>query len=163
MFRSIAVALLAVVLSTAAEAKVFKLGSPVVASVDLPANWKPEEIDGGVEAVSPDEEIYVAVEVAGVSSTEKAILEAFAFLEKEGVKVDDKPVKQTEGKINGMPVFEIAAKGKDEDGNDAEVSVAAVVVSETTILLLTYWGTPEGEKTHAAALAKIAQSLKRAN
>lgn len=160
MFKTIFAALVAVALTTAADAKVFKLGSPVVASIDLPADWKPETIDNGVEAVSPDEEIYVAVEVASVNSAEKAITESFEFLLKQGITVDEKSVKQTDGKINGMPVFDISAKGKDEDGKAAEISVAVVVVNQTTMLVLTYWGTPEGEKKHAAALDKIAKSLK---
>jgi hypothetical protein len=163
MIRYVLAAMLALMAPAIAEAKVFKLGSPVVASIDLPADWKPTEIDNGVEAVSPDEEIYVAVEVAGVNSAEKAIVEAFEYLLEQGVKVDDKTVKQSQGTINGLPLFEISASGKDEDGEATEVSVAVAVVSETTMLVFTYWGSPAGEKTHAATLTAIAKSLRKAS
>lgn len=163
MIRLLVAALIAWSVPTFAEAKVLKLGTPVVAQIDLPVDWKPTAIEHGYEATSPDEELYLAVEVASVNSTEKAILEAFQFLADQGVKVDDSSVTQKQGVLNGMPVFDISAKGKDEDGEDAEISVAVAVVNETTMLLLTYWGTPAGEKTHAETLAAIAGSLRKAN
>ncbi|MEJ1160700.1 histidine kinase [Prosthecomicrobium sp. N25] len=162
MLRLMLAAALAFAVPSLAEARIFKLGTPVVASVDLPANWKPTAIEAGVEAVSPDEEIYLAVEVASVASAEKAVTEALEYLLKQGVKVDDKTVKQTEGTINGMPLFEISAKGQDDDGAETDISVAVAVVNETTMLVLTYWGSETGEKNHAETLVKIAQSLKKA-
>lgn len=163
MLRLFVAAVLALSVPTLAEAKVFKLGSPVIAEVDLPADWQPETIENGVEAVSPDDEIYVAVEVASVNSAEKAIVEALEHLLEQGIKVDDKSINQTEGKINGMPLFELAASGKDADGEATDISVAVAVVNETTMLVLTYWGSPAGEKAHSQTLTKIVGSLKRVN
>ncbi|MBN9525203.1 MAG: hypothetical protein J0H82_03300 [Alphaproteobacteria bacterium] len=143
-----------------AEAKTIKLtAAKPVATVTIPDSWKPEEYDLGVEAQSPDDEVYVAVEVSSVKGLENAAIEALKFYQKQGVTLQGDPV-QSEHKLNGMDVVDLAWKGRDKDG-EAEVSLSFVVVSESRILLLYYWGSPKGGEKHRQALSGILNSIKR--
>ncbi len=143
-----------------AEAKTVKLtGAKPVATVTIPDSWKPDEYDWGVEAQSPDDEIYVAVEVSSVKGLEKAAEEAMKFYKKQGVTVKGDPV-QSEHKLNGMDVVDLSWKGRDKDG-EADISLSFVIVSETRVLLLYYWGSPAGGAKHRETLSGILNSIKR--
>jgi hypothetical protein len=143
-----------------AEAKSFKLvGNKPVATVTIPDSWKPDEYDWGVEAQSPDDEVYVAVEMSSMKGLEKATEEAIRFYQKQGVTLIGEPVK-SEHKLNGMDALDWSWKGRDKDG-EAEISLSVIIVSETRVLLLYYWGSPAGGTKHRQTLSTILQSIKR--
>ncbi|ALK10809.1 hypothetical protein [Blastochloris viridis] len=147
--------------TAAAEAATFRLGTPPVAAITLPDDWDTDEIDRGVESTSKDEEIYIAAEVASISKLEDAVTQAVAYLISEGVRIDQKTEKRSEGKIGGLDAFFIEYKGVDEDDAATEVSVGVIVASPTTAIIVTYWGSEEGEKANAAALTAIVNSIKK--
>jgi hypothetical protein len=147
--------------TAAAQAATFRIGTPPVFSIALPDDWESTEIDKGVESTSKDEEIYIAAEVASISKLEDAVTQAVAYLISEGVRIDEKTEKRTEGKISGMDAFFIEYKGVDEDNAATEVSIGVIVASPTTAVIVTYWGTEEGEKANAAALAGIVNGIKK--
>lgn len=91
--------------TAAAEAATFRLGTPPVAAITLPDDWDTDEIDRGVESTSKDEEIYIAAEVASISKLEDAVTQAVAYLISEGVRIDQKTEKRSEGKIGGLDAF----------------------------------------------------------
>ena len=67
LFRSalIAAFLIAGPFVGTAAAKVVKLpAKDSAASVNIPDSWKPDPTDAGIEAVSPDGSVYIAIEVA---------------------------------------------------------------------------------------------------
>ena len=153
-------------LLASAWASDFKLPdkSPV-ASFSIPASWKPAEYEDGVEAVSDDDSVYLAVEATDLSSTsviEDAMKASLSYLEKKGVTVDQSTAKQTQGKLNGMDVIDVSWRGKDSEG-DCNVSLTVVVASANKGLLLTYWASPEGEKKNSQDLAQILHSIKPIN
>jgi hypothetical protein len=90
---------------------------------------------------------------------DKAIEEAVKYLQGQGVTVDEKSMKQTEGKVNGMDGIDVSWKGKDKEG-DAEISLTILAASKEKILLITYWASPEGTKKHDKALDAILHSVK---
>lgn len=148
-------------LATAALGKAFELpdGKPIV-TIDLPNAWSPEEIDKGAQATSPDASIYVAFEVSNLKNTEKAITDGVKFFAESGVKIDPKTQKKTEAKINGFDVIDLGWDGVDKDG-PTKVSLSVIVLSESKIGLLSYWGSPAGEAKYAAQLKAIADSIQR--
>ena len=88
MKTTLIAALFALVLPVAAFAGEIRLPAAApVASVTIPDSWNPTEIDHGVEAVSPDDAVYLSIEVADEQTTDKIIDDIFAFLEENGVKV----------------------------------------------------------------------------
>jgi hypothetical protein len=90
--------LFAFALLTPAFAKTFKVpDEDSFASITIPDSWKPKEIDKGVEAQSSDDEVYFAVEATDGKGMDKTIQEAVEYLKDQGVTVDLKTQKQTEG------------------------------------------------------------------
>lgn len=159
-----ATALLAALLSlpfapTRAEAKDFQLGAPVVASISLPDAWSPSVTERGVEATSADDEIYVAVNVASARNVEDAMKQALAYLVSQGVEIDPSTQRQREMTVNGMPTMFLGFSGKDSEGEQAEISVGILIANPETVLILSYWGSKEGETTYANELSGILQSL----
>ena len=159
--KKISLALLfALALVTPAFAKTFKIpGEDSFASITIPDDWKSKEIDKGVESQSADNEVYFAVEATDAKGMDKAIEEAVKYLHEQGVTVDDKTMKQSEGKVNGMDGVDVSWKGKDKEG-DADISLTILAVTKEKILLITYWASPEGTKKHDKELGAILQSIK---
>lgn len=153
--------LLAPALAASLSAGTFKLpDDDPVASITIPDSWEPEEVKRGVEAKSPDGEVYMAVEFATSKNIDKVTTEGIDFLKEQGVTIDKSTQKENKFEVNGMEVQELIWTGKDKDG-DAIVSLAFVGVSDTKALMVTYWASPEGEKKNQAALGKILQTLKK--
>ena len=159
--KKISLALLvALALLTPAIAKTFKVpdeGS--FASITIPDDWKSKEIDNGVESQSADDEVYFAVEATDAKGMDKAIEEAVNYLKEQGVTVDEKTMKQSEGKINGMDGVDVTWNGKDKEG-DAIISLTILAAKKDKVLLITYWASPEGTKKHDKELGAILQSIK---
>jgi hypothetical protein len=152
--------LFALALVTPTFAKTFKIpeeGS--FASITIPDDWKSKEIDNGVESQSADNEVYFAVEATDAKGMDKSIEEAVKYLQEQGVTVDDKTMKQSEGKVNGMEGVDISWKGKDKEG-DAEISLTILIAPKDKVLLITYWASPEGTKKHDKELGAILKSVK---
>lgn len=112
-----------------------------------------------MESQSSDDEVYFAVEATDAKGMDKSIEEAIDFLKEQGITVDLKTQKQTEGKINGMEGVDITWSGKDKEG-DAIISLTILAVRKDKALLITYWASPEGTKSHAKELGEILSSVK---
>lgn len=144
-----------------AAAATYELGSPAIAQVTLPDAWSPTVTERGVEATSADDEIYVAVRPAAIANTEDAVKQTLAYLVGQGVRIDVSTQRQNAGQINGMDAVSLAYSGKDEDDENIEISVSVFIVSPSAAVVLTYWGSKEGEQTYAAELRGILQSLQK--
>jgi hypothetical protein len=159
--------LLAAVIAVAVPALAFAKTSKIpdddtVAIVTIPDAWDIHEIDAGVEATSPDSEVYLAVEAAPAKDVNQTAIDAVKWLAKQGVTIDASSMKQKEIKINGMEAVDLSWDGKDKDG-PTKVSVTLVVASAKKVLVLTYWASPDGEKANEKDLMAIAGSIKPVN
>jgi len=159
--KKISLALLfALALLTPSFGKTFKVpDEESFASITIPDDWKSKEIDKGVESQSADSEVYFAVEATDAKGMDKSIEEAVDFLKEQGVTVDEKTMKQSEGKINGMEGVDITWNGKDKEG-DAIISLTILAAKKHKALLITYWASPEGTKKHSKELGAILNSVK---
>ena len=83
-----------------AFAKDFKTPSEdAIATVAIPDAWKPESYsEEGVQAISDDGTVYLAVESTGTKTVEAAMEESFAYLKEKGVTVDTATAKQNRRK-----------------------------------------------------------------
>ncbi|MGU9982073.1 histidine kinase [Phreatobacter sp. HK31-P] len=163
--RKVSIALLAALAAALfqapASAATYDLGSPAIAQVTLPDAWSPKITERGAEATTDDDEIYVAVQLAAIERTEDAVKQALAYLIGQGVKINVATQRDSAAQINGMDAISLAYSGKDEDDEDVEISVSVFIVNPTAAIVLTYWGSKEGERTYAAELRGILQSLTR--
>ena len=146
---------------TAASAKQYQLpdANPAV-SITLPDDWKPEDIDKGVQANSPDEETYVAIETAPKKDVDALIKDDIEFLVKNGVTLDTSTQKQQDSTINGIPVSFLHWDGKDKDG-PTSVTLVIAGVTDNLLMLMTSWATPKGDKSNGPAMEKILSSMKK--
>lgn len=130
-----------------------------VASLNIPNNWKPEAIDKGYEAQSPDNAVYLAVVAVGSEKGMNAEIEdTFRFLKEHKVKLDEDSKKEQKFTVNGFEATELVFDGKDEDGA-ATISLAFVPV-KNKVLVFTYWATKSEEGKHEKEIGKILQSIK---
>lgn len=111
---------------------------------------------------SPDTSIYVALEIEKAKDTQQAVLDAIIWLRKKGVKFDQSSQRRKEGEINGLPVVQLEFDGKDDDG-PTSVALSVFVLSGDRIGILTFWGSPEGQKKYASQLEAILKSLQPLN
>ena len=152
--------LLALALVTPSFAKTFKIPDEAsFASITIPDDWDSKEIDKGVESQSADDEVYFAVEATDAKGMDKSIEEAVEFLKRQGVTIDEKSMKQSEGKVNGMDGVDVTWSGKDKEG-DAIISLTIIAAKKDKVLLITYWASPEGTKKHSKELGAILNSVK---
>jgi hypothetical protein len=156
---ALAVALLVIPLLAPLEAKTLKLPpkSPV-AIIDVPDSWKPDVLDTGFEAVSPDGEIYLSAEFANKDTVDGVIEDTFEYFKKNKIKIDESTRKETETVINGMEVKDFGWKGRDADGPTL-VSVSIVTVAPGKVLVLSYWASPAGDKKHSKTVVNMLMSL----
>jgi hypothetical protein len=159
--KTLSLALLfSLALLTPSFAKTFKVpDEESFASITIPDDWDSKEIDKGVESQSADDEVYFAVEATDAKGMDKSIEEAVEFLKRQGVTIDAKTMKQSEGKINGMDGVDVTWNGKDKEG-DAIISLTILAAKKDKALLITYWASPEGTKKHAKELEAILKSVK---
>jgi hypothetical protein len=152
--------LFALALLSPSFAKTFKVPEEEsFASITIPDDWKSKEIDSGVESQSADNEVYFAVETTDAKGMDKSIEEAVQYLHEQGVTVDEKSMKQSEGKINGMDGVDVTWNGKDKEG-DAIISLTILAAKKDKVLLITYWASPDGTKKHSKELEAILKSIK---
>jgi hypothetical protein len=130
-----------------------------IASISMPDDWEPEEVDNGVAGQSPDSAVYLAAVAVGSEKGMNAELEdTFAMLEEHKVTLDKDSKKENKFKLNGAEVNELLFEGKDEDGPCA-VSIAFVPVKDK-VVVFTYWVTTAKEEKHQEEVGKILKSLK---
>jgi hypothetical protein len=130
-----------------------------IASISMPDDWEPEEVDNGVAGQSPDSAVYLAAVAVGSEKGMNAELEdTFAMLEEHKVMLDKDSKKENKFELNGAEVNELLFEGKDEDGPCA-VSIAFVPVKDK-VVVFTYWVTTAKEEKHQEEVGKILKSLK---
>ena len=132
-----------------------------VASITFPEGWGEKETETGIDATSPDEAIYLAVDVSEPKDTTATLSDAVTWLQGLGVTVDGNTAKQVQGTLNGMQAVHVDWDGTDKDGS-VSISLAAVAVSPEKVLVITYWGTKGEQEKNAEAMSSIISSLKPA-
>jgi hypothetical protein len=148
-------------LSLSAFADTFKLpeNKPIVSFV-LPESWKPTETDTGLEAVSVDGEIYLALEFVDADSVDDVIDANLKYLEQQGVKVEKEPKDKGDSTLNEMAISHTSYNGTDKDGT-CEVSLSFLTVSPGKGLMITYWGSQNAADKHKESLQKILGSISK--
>ena len=159
--------LLAVMLTAALAvpvlAETFKIpdDDPIV-TITVPDGWTATQIDKGIELMSDDDEVYLAIEGTQMKGLVELTVDAVKFLNRAGVTVDKSTEKSSEGTVNGFKVNDIGWAGKDKDG-DVLVHLMILTITPTKGVLFTYWASPQGDKEHDDAIRTIIRSVKKAN
>lgn len=143
-----------------AVAKTYTVPDPnPVAVVTIPDDWAATVLPKGVEALSEDEDVYVAVEVTDLQDVAKAIADAIVWLKSKDVVLNEATKATQEITVNGLTGVQVKWQAKDADG-PTQVSLTVLQATDTKGLVLTYWGTEESAKENAVDLNSIITSLK---
>lgn len=144
-----------------ASAKAFKLPNDdfAIATIDIPASWKPEAVDNGVEAQTEDTSFYISIVAAGTDKgVEEDVKATKDMLKEHKVKIDESTQKTGKGQVNGFETKSFTIKGKDEDG-PCTVTILLVSIKDK-VLIFTYWFTDSELSKHEKEVDAIQASLK---
>lgn len=163
MRRVMTAIVLACALVAPAMAKTLTIpeSDPLV-NIEVPdSGWEVTKIARGVEISTADDELYLAIKATGAASTKELIDQAVNYLKREGVTIDLKTQKESQGKVNGFDVADVGWEGKDKDG-DVVIHLTVMSITPEREILFTYWASPKGDKKYDPETAKIFQSVKKA-
>ena len=149
-----------ILMSTAAQADSFSVPlSDPIATLKIPANWKPKPYEGGIEATSPDGKVYIAAEGVDAADVGQATEDGIKFLEEQGLVLDRKTMKGKNSTLNGLKDYEITVDGKDKIG-PASVDLIMVLANKPGKVLMIYlWGDMAGAKANATAIVEMQKSI----
>lgn len=159
MIKSLGSLCLLSCLALSAFADTFKLpeSKPVISFV-LPDSWNPTATAAGLEAVSVDNEIYLAVEFVDEDSIKDVFESDRSFLKDQGVTIEEKQQAEPDTMINKMPVMHKNFNGTDKEG-PCDVSLSIIEVAQGQALVIMYWGSPNAAEKHKDSLEKIMNSM----
>ena len=81
------------------------------------------------------------------------------YLKEQGVKLDLKSRKATEGEHKGMPMSTVSWKGTDAE-SDCLVSLVFLHPTEDTAITMLYWATEEEVKNNEKDINGVIESMK---
>jgi hypothetical protein len=127
----------------------------------LPDSWKPSDTNSGVEAQSPDSDVYVSIEYAknagkGLESVMRANGE---WMRKSKIVPDSPQTHDQNLTINGMSVHEIKYDAHDKDGA-TNVIFTLYELPQGALAIVTVWGSAKERAAHDDQIQKIMASVK---
>ena len=134
---------------------------PIV-SFTFPDKWKVEKEDDSVEALAPDEEVFISIEAREAKDIAEAVSEMLVGLKELGVELDKSTEQKGEASVNGLTVVNRRWMGKlKEQKTKVSLSIFSGENKEKVVMML-FWGTPDGEEKNAKDLQSIVESIKAA-
>jgi hypothetical protein len=131
-----------------------------VATVNIPGSWKAQAYKGGVEGLSPDGRVYVAVEGIDGNNVKAATEASIKWFQNEGVQIDESSAGSKELTTpDGLKALEMTFTGTDKTG-PAKIAITLITTNKPgKFIMLSYWGDEAAEKANANELKTIALSL----
>jgi hypothetical protein len=143
-----------------ADAKTAKLTpADTVASLDFPDSWKISSIKRGIEAKSPDEEVYVWAELVPSDEVDAVQKEHDKYFEKQKVTMTkaDPVAKDVDGRQWAFIEPQSTWKGKP---TLVKYIIINPKVASDKIIVFTYWASPEGDKNYDKEMDGVINSLR---
>jgi hypothetical protein len=143
-----------------ALAKTAKLTpADTVASLDFPDSWKISNIKRGLQAKSPDEEVYVWAELAPSDEVDMLQKEHDDYFEKQKVTMSkaDPDGKEVDGRkwafINPTATYQ---------GKPTVIRYIIInpKVPSGKLIIFTYWASPEADKNYDKEMDGVINSLR---
>jgi hypothetical protein len=130
-----------------------------VAVLDFPDSWKLSTIKRGLQAKSPDEEVYVWAELVPSDQVDTVQKEHDAYFEKQKVTMSqaDPDGKEVDGRQWAFITPKATYKG--------ETTVIRYIiinpkVASGKIIVFTYWASPQGDKNYDKEMDGVINSLR---
>lgn len=158
--RSILTVAFVVLAATLANAKTMEVHphSPV-ASFKLPEAWQTSRIERGIQASTEDEEVYLWVETYKPDELDEVISEHNKYWKEQGVEITGRDMSQHVE--NGATVQVVSEKATHEGEPTVLLYMEYdLALASKSNILITYWASPEGNKTHADDVKSFIDSMK---
>jgi hypothetical protein len=130
-----------------------------VATITIPDGWTAKEVEGALDVSSPEDSVYLGIEAEDSADAKASMAEWGKWLVAQGVKVDDRTRKDSNGTVNGMEYAAIDADGTDKDG-PVSIFFAALQLDKETQVLFTYWAAKDEQAKYLDAVRDILRSVK---
>jgi hypothetical protein len=130
-----------------------------VATLDFPDSWKISNIKRGLQAKSPDEEVYVWAELVASDQVDTVQKEHNVYFEKQKVTMSQ---ADPDGKeVDGRKWAFIEPKAT-YDGKPTVIRYIIInpKVASGKIIVFTYWASPEGDKNYDKEMDGVINSLR---
>jgi len=134
--------------------------SDKIAKITFPDDWKVTEEEDIINATSKDESISLDVEVASAEDLDAVLDETVKYLGENDVTIDEKSLKESEGKINGLEAVFHSYDGKDKEG-PCVVSLCFVIISEKKIVSILHWSPAKVAEEEQKKVLEILGSVKK--
>jgi hypothetical protein len=130
-----------------------------VAVLDFPDSWKISNIKRGLQAKSPDEEVYVWAELVPSDEVDTAQKEHDDYFEKQKVTMSkaEPDGKEVDGRKWAFITPNATYKGKP---TVIRYIIINPKVASGKIIVFTYWTSPEGDKNYDKEMDGVINSLR---
>lgn len=145
---------------TPASAEAFNITeADPVAVITVPDDWMGKKVTRGIQITTPDDEIYMWVELIPPNEIDAVQKEHSSYFDGQGVTVESAG-ETVQIEVNGRPwvISELKAKSKGEDSVIRYVAINPKVASGK-LILLTYWASLVGDKKYNDATNKMLENL----
>ena len=132
-----------------------------VAVISVPDGWTAKEVEGALDVSSPGDSVYLGIEAEDAAIARNSMAEWGKWLVGQGVQVDDKTRKNSDGTVNGMQYAAIDADGTDKDG-PVSIFFAALELDKETQILFTYWAAKDEQAKYLPAVRDMLRSVRPA-
>ena len=142
-----------------AQAKTFKLGGPpAVAAITLPDAWSGDMGDGGLEALTPEKDIYFSAEIVAAEDLKSTGQDLAKTLKEQKIQLKQETRKVAPITIAGMQGASIAWEATDAEGA-TQVHMVVLKAKPDKEVVLLRWGDEAAEKAHASEIEGIVKSV----
>jgi hypothetical protein len=130
-----------------------------VATLDFPDSWKISNIKRGLQAKSPDEEVYVWAELVPAADVDTVQKEHDDYFEKQKVTMSkaEPDGKEVDGRNWAFITPQATYNGK-------PTVIRYVIINPKLpsgkIIVFTYWASPEGDKNYDKEMDGVINSLR---
>ena len=166
-FRSSKIGGLCAVLFAAAYLAVFAAAAatfPVppdhpAARIDVPDDWRPMSIGGGVEGSASNVAVRLAIQFVAAPDLDAASAAAITKLARLGVAVDAESRRAAPRRYSGFDAIKIDYAGADPNG-ESEITIILVALPDKSgFVAVCTWGDDEAQESVSNDLQAIADSI----
>jgi hypothetical protein len=130
------------------------------ARIDVPDDWRPMSIGGGVEGSASNVAVRLAVQFTPGSDLDAATATATANLARRGVAVDPESRREARRRYNGFDALKIDYTGTDPNG-ESDITIILIALPEKSgFVAVCTWGDDEAQESVSNDLQAIADSVR---
>ena len=129
------------------------------ARIDIPDDWRPMSIGGGVEGSASNVAVRLAVQFIPGSDLDAASATATTKLARSRVAVDPESRREARRRYNGFDAVKIDYTGTDPNGESDITIILIALPKQSGFVAVCTWGDDEAQESVSNDLQAIADSV----